>query len=718
MSPRSPRRALAVVSAVLAGLVGVAAAPAALAAPTCTIPGTEGLCGGRIVAEPSATVSFVQFGIELQAVLEAIEALNPDVVEVATIAEWNNDPSHTSFGGNPIWVVRVTDESVPDEGKAHVAASLSVHGNESAGREGGLRYLEDVARWSVDDPDRLVYSGDAAFPVSEVLEDTVLWLAFLNPDAWASGDLLDPAGVGFPRGNANNGGLPHTSATDGADLNREFPTIGWTKRANTQLSEPEAIAWVDFVTALPNLVTATDIHGELTSATGSFADMMWPAGQWTPTRQAQELQLAESMTATIERKFEEHGVVIDDIFALFGEDSGLGTKPAQYATAYDIVGYDDSGFMGDWFAAQGAVEIDVENFLSHLVPNNAWFGLLEEGHAAAVRGIVESIWVEALVTADVEADLDLGRVAYLDDPAVVSSTDSDGFGFELEDGEDPVHYDVTRMRYFADLAADAGVPIDALDVADIADTDLLGAYDTIVVADNASPTSRRGGVSDRSEVATALVAFAEGGGQVLLTDDAVQMLVDMELVAADAIQSGTAEAGHVDFGAIDHPWEADLAGLPAQTYYEVPLGYRSGDGEPEAPHHGVDTAAWEDAGGVTVGTSLGFTSLGEMPVGDGTIAIFGAILPTQTEANPHLYGLADYGLTVNGGAVLHTILEHRSGLGPVDGDDAAADAPADVDDAATPPADPAPLPVTGGGAALAGLAALAVARRLRRQPTW
>ncbi len=717
MSTRPSRRALAVASALLAGTVGIGAAPAAVAAPTCTIPGTEGLCGGRIVAEPLASVSFVQFGLELEAVLEAIEAVNPEVVEVATLAEWTGDDAHTSFAGHPIWVVRVTDETVPDEGKAHVAASLSIHGNESAGREGGLRYLEDIARLSVDEPDHVVSSGDAAFPLAEVLDDTVLWLAFLNPDAWASGDLLDPTGLGFPRGNANNGGAPHTSVTDGADLNREFPTIGWTKRANTQLSEPEAIAWVDFVSSLPNLVTATDIHGELTSATGSFADMMWPAGQWSPTRQAQELQLAQNMTATIERTFEEYGVVIDDLFGLAGDDTGLGTKPAQYATAYDIVGYDDSGFMGDWLAAQGAVEIDVENFLSHLVPNNAWFGLLEEAHAAAVRGILESVWVEALVTGDVVADLDLGRVAYLDDPAIVSSTDADGFGFDLEEGEDPVHYDVTRLRYFEDLAADAGVPVTALDVADVATVDLIASFDTVVVADNAMPASRAGGTADRVAVATALHDFASAGGQVLLTDGAVELLVDMGLVAGDAIAFGAAEAGHVDFGDTDHAWEADLAGLPAQTYYEVPLGFRSGDGEPEAPHHGVTTAAWEDAGGVTVGTSLGFTSLGELPVGEGVVAVFGAILPTQTEANPHLYGLADYGVTVNGGTVLHSILSYRSGLAPAPTDVAEPAPPAEdaVDDGEVPA--PAPLPVTGGGAALAGLVALGLARRLRRQPT-
>ena len=33
-------------------------------------------------------------------------------------------------------------------------------GLESAGREGGLRYLEDLTRWGADEPDHVLYAGD------------------------------------------------------------------------------------------------------------------------------------------------------------------------------------------------------------------------------------------------------------------------------------------------------------------------------------------------------------------------------------------------------------------------------------------------------------------------------------------------------------------------------------------------------------------------------
>src|SRR3712207_5162329 len=43
-----------------------------------------------------------------------------------------------------LWVVRVTDENVPDAGKKRYAASLSIHGIERAGAEGGTRAAEDL----------------------------------------------------------------------------------------------------------------------------------------------------------------------------------------------------------------------------------------------------------------------------------------------------------------------------------------------------------------------------------------------------------------------------------------------------------------------------------------------------------------------------------------------------------------------------------------------
>ncbi len=345
--------------------VALAMAAPAVAAPTCVdVP--EVLCGGRVVAEPELSTTFHQFDGPLESLettLAAIEEVAPRYLEVMTLAEATGDPAHQSKGGRPIWVVRVTDEQAPRAGKAQVAVSLSVHGLEAAGREGGLRYLEDLARWGAGEPDHLLYAGDTGLPFSDVMTRTETWIAFTNSDGWAAGDLTSMSpGPGFSRGNE-----------EGQDLNRDFATVGWYDRISGDRgvaeSEPEIAGWTDLVRSFPNLVTSTDIHGELTTPNDAFSDLIIPAGQWTPKRQDQVNQLSLDMIRTVERKFDEEGIVLDDVLALLPVDGTTPRRPANVAASYDIVGYDDSGFMGDWFSqTQDSVHMDVENFLTQPGP--------------------------------------------------------------------------------------------------------------------------------------------------------------------------------------------------------------------------------------------------------------------------------------------------------------------------------------------------------------
>ena len=395
----------------------VLAGPAA-AAPTCYDAATRAACGGRVVAEPELSATFHQFDGPLEGLgrsLEAIERTSPGFLEVGPVSEFTGDPRHQSLGGRPLWVVRVTDESVPREGKKQVAASLSVHGLEAAGREGGLRYVEDLALATralsagIDDP---MYSGDVQVPTSRVMRETESWFAFTNPDGWAMGDLTSTdTSPGFQRGNQK-----------GLDLNRDFATKGWYDRnggRGVAESEPETRGWVSLVESFPDLTTSTDIHGELTTPNQAFADLIIPAGQWSPKRQQQVKQLGDHMISTIERKFDDEGVVLDDVFGPLPDlDGSTPRKPANVAASYDIVGYDDSGFMGDWFSQrQDSVHMDVENFLSNLAPNNAFSAPLEQAHVAAVRGILEATIVEALRHRRRPAERWLPqRFAYVHDP--------------------------------------------------------------------------------------------------------------------------------------------------------------------------------------------------------------------------------------------------------------------------------------------------------------
>ena len=603
------------------------------AAPTCTDPVPQAACGNRVVADPLLSTTFIQHKTEYKPVLDAIEKLAPGIIDVKPLGEMIGDPTLRSAGNRQIYVIKVTDESVTAP-KRQVAVSLSVHANETAGREGGIRYIEDLARWWSSNKTRALYAGDVAKPLNEVLAQTEIYFSVLNPDGWEKGDL--------------GGTQPQRGNEKGVDLNRQFPTLGWTK-AN-QAVEPEARGWVELVGNLPNLTTAADIHGELTSNNNAFSDIMYPAGEWSPREQAQELQFAQHMNDTVARKFKDEGVVLQTLFDQAGDRRPM--KPANFATAFDVVGYDDSGFMGDWFVREGAVELDVENFLSHTVPGNVWVPALEQAHVAAVKGNIEATIVESMITHEVKPDLNLGRVAYVFDPQRV----------ERVAGENGAGYSVSRMDYFEDMAADAGVPVDRIDAADVATAD-LSTYDSVVLADLTVPADAQGREVNEAAYTAALDRFAKAGGQLVLTDRAVELMPSLaaDKVTAADVKMSLYQGGTVDFGALDHAWEKGLAGTPRQTYYAVPLGYRSSSTIRDSRNYGLTSAAMQRLGGTTVGTidSAATVNLGSIRHGAGSIAIFGSILPTQTQKNRHDYGLVDYAVTVTGGEVLHSILEYR-----------------------------------------------------------
>jgi hypothetical protein len=682
---------------VLSTAAAFALAPAAAyAAPTCTDPATRPLCGGRVVPEAELSVSQHQYdgAVEsLAGTLKALEGVAPKGFLTAFSLG-------KSAGGRELWVAKVTDPSAPAAGKKQVGVSLSVHGLEPAGREGGLRYLEDLARWASTEPGHVLYAGDTGMPLRDVLRKLEIYIAFPNPDGWSQQDLDDKnniAGATAPRYN-----------DAGADLNRDFPTLGWidhnatggtnriaggsTKRGR-YLDQPESRLWYSFLQKLPDLRSAADIHGELDSVNNSFSDIMWPAGQWSPDHQAKELQLGKDMIRTVERKFADEGITLADVLG-----PAIGQRPANVATGYDVVGYDDSGFMGDSMQRLNGgkvVEIDVENFLSHVAPNVLWASPLEQVHIAAVRGNIESVVVTALKESRVTAALDLGRVAYVDDPARVRS--ADGSGADLLAGEVQKQYDVSRLTYFRDLARDAGTTIPGLAAADIAGGADLSRFDSIVLSDVEVPKDTKGRPVNRAAYVRALKSFAAAGGQLVLTDAGVQLLDDLGVVGEKDLTLQRTNAGHVDFTDADSHLKKGLFGAPSQTYYEVPLGFPATN---KSPHHGVTQTVWEGKGGTTVGTVGTSTVLGEMPLGKGRLLAFGAILPQPIEEFPHPEGLADYAVTIAGGQVLHNALSYRRPGSP------AAAAPTPPRTGTSPTG--GSLPSTGAGDTLPALAALAL----------
>lgn len=599
------------------------------------------VCGDRIFPEADSTTAFVQHDMgEYADGINALAAEFPRFVKVRTFSEVLGTET-LSAGGRELWLVEITDFDVVEKDKVAVAASLSVHGPERAGLEGGVRFMEDLATWAADEPDHLLMNGteedSIEIPASEAVRKVHYYFADANPDGWADGDVAN-GGV-FMRGNGN-----------GIDLNRQFPTLGWTKTSGRPLpvTEPEAKAWVKLIRQIDPVVT-TDIHGELTSAQDAFADMMYPAGQWNPTEQAQQERAARHMQSNVERYFQEDGVVIGDA------TGAAGMQPAQYATGFDVVGYDDSGFMGDWFTQEiGALDMDVEHFLSHYVPNSTWSAPLEKAHIAAVRGELESLMVEAIAMTSVKPRLNLGTTGYLYDPKVI--TDADGYGGpKPPKGQNPKHYRSTRMRYFEDLSERTTTPLRKLWTNDVYQGGLEG-LDSFVIAGRPYPRTRSGRKPDSVRMAKALGDFVRDGGNLVLTDRGVRLLKKLGVVPKSAITRKVYGAGHIDIDDFEDPYLNKVHSTASQTYYEVGLGYTLG--EDSSPHWVVARGVWAKAGGTGIAhiEEDPDVGLGRLKLGDGTIGILGALLPPATEKYDHLYGLADYAVTVAGGQILNNMI--------------------------------------------------------------
>ena len=613
-----------------------------MGAPTCPDePRTA--CGGRIFPEAENTVSHIQYDNgEYERAIKALARDFPRFVKVRKIDHYVGRPVE-SVGGRPIWIIEVTDFNEPERGKVPVVVSLSVHGHERAGIEGGARYVEDLARWAKDEPDHILRNGtekdSVGIPISRVLKNVHLYVSNINPDGWAQGDAEN--GGTFERGNGN-----------GVDLNREFPTIGWSYPPYTALSEPETKAWDQFARKIMPRVTG-DLHGELTSANNAFADIMLPAGQWHPLEQAKEERTARHMASNIARYFDKEGVEA-------GAVTGVGgMKPAAYATGFDVVGYDAAGFMGDYFTERiGAVDIDVEHFLSHQAPNSAWIPALEEAHIMAVRAEIETLMVEAIELPKVEVRLRLGRAGYFHDPSVV--TDADGYGGpKPPEGVMPEPYRATRMRYFRDLSRFAGRDLKRVTPRRLR-RGVLSGLDTLVLADKPFGNRYKGKPKARRRAVNRIERWVKRGGNLVLTDRSMRLLAPLGIVRKRAIHRRVYTAGHINIDDWDDRYVKGLPSTASQTYYEVPLGY-SVD-QDTSPHWIVKAGALDRANGKAIAhieeeSEIG---LGRVRKGRGTIGFIGALLPQPTEEYDHFYGLADYGVTVAGGMILNQMI--REGL--------------------------------------------------------
>ena len=159
-------------SAVLCGtLVSLLFASSALATPVAKTEEERALYG-RTFLEPAASVDYIQFGEEGKGEFlwgfKLLEKVYPRYIEFSTVAEELDNPLAVSVGpdglpawhpkdkkdGLPLYFVSITDKRVPDKNKEYVVLTAG-HSGEPCGREGGARFIEDLAMAAAENPDRV-----------------------------------------------------------------------------------------------------------------------------------------------------------------------------------------------------------------------------------------------------------------------------------------------------------------------------------------------------------------------------------------------------------------------------------------------------------------------------------------------------------------------------------------------------------------------------------
>lgn len=707
--------------AVLLGLSTVVTAAPAQASPVCTDGFNGGLplaaCGGRVFPEAENSQAYVQFREDARGFSEYrdgllyLEQLYPRYVDVFTLSEKYGknavsagpdgiragDPGDTG-DGQEIYVVRLTDKEAPQKGKERLFFSLSVHGNERGGLEGGLRTIEDLAR-DATAADVLISDGVdnyesntgrqpvfRSYPVREVLAKEDVYFVSFNPDGWTVGDVTPP-GLTAPYGRANGRGI---------DLNRQMPTKGSINPTRNPLFERETqfgIKLVDSIAAgSPGKLMAygADIHGELTSR--AYVDIMYPAGQFDSVKHRQLMAIAERTKSVIDETLYE-GIQNEIENATGGNESEgvedlvpvpvvpsntIPTSPAHWATVWDTLGYTDTGFIGDYLAADVSVTgMDYEIFLNHTVPDKTWNVYLQENHINASRAIIKTAMAYALTQSQEFNDKNVkietgGQAGYVNDPVFVTDKDANGAGEKPgpegdgigANGQKVVQkpYKVSRMKWFEDTSRLMPRPFKAVGSADVAGGKALAQLDTLVLADKALPKDTKGRSVDAKAYYKAIGDWVRKGGNLVLTDKALHALGELGVLEADAINDIEVYQPFADFETFSDPMVFGLRKNARQLVEAAVLGY--GIGDTASPMTAIDRDAFTAAGGTVVGVTEDQVTVGRLPLGKGKIQVLGGALPTQSEDLDHRYGLRDYALTYSGLFIMENLLRHDApGLG-------------------------------------------------------
>jgi hypothetical protein len=394
-----------------------------------------------------ASVDFLRYG-DMVAGVEFLETLLPRYVELYQLERDFGDGSDcaTSISNQDLcsaglpkagvpagrdranlYILRITDESVPDTNKKFFTFPLSIHGIERAGAEAGVRAAEDLATWAACEnggaPAVVSCAREGAMPhplletapaesvtAGDALRRSAIYFVFANPDGWRRGD-TDNGVRFFQRYNGN-----------GVDMNRDWPTIGFTFKPYTPWSEPETRGFGKVLKQIrPQWAGGIDLHGQLIDRAFSFT--LLGAGEQDYSKNQRILQTVKGAWADAESRLAwspliKPNTAPKDDERLYG---------VQWGTVWDTIAYTTTGSFGDWINSPLGLNgdgIDNEMSLSHI--SNCGVGScyvpdVEQLHVDGNKSLVYSMVNFTLKPEDTTFRVP-GSVAYVRSPKVLRNT--------------------------------------------------------------------------------------------------------------------------------------------------------------------------------------------------------------------------------------------------------------------------------------------------------
>jgi hypothetical protein len=328
-----------------------------------------------------------------------------------------------------LYLVRVTDERVADDQKKFFAFPLAIHGIERAGAEAGVRAAEDLATWASCEaglaPAAVKCAQEGAIPhpllettpgasvtAGEALRRSSIWFIFANPDGWRRGD-PDNVARFYQRYNGN-----------GVDMNRDWPTIGYTFRPYTPWSEPETKGFGKVLKQIRSRWDGgIDLHGQLIDRAFSFT--LLGASERDFPKNQRILQTVKGAWADAEARLAWSPAIKPNDAA--ADDPRM--YGVQWGTVWDTIGYTVTGSLGDWIDSPlglGADGIDNEMSFSHISncgAGSCYEPMFEQLHIDGNKSLVYSMVNFGLQPEDTSFTVP-GTVGYVRDDTVLKNAGS------------------------------------------------------------------------------------------------------------------------------------------------------------------------------------------------------------------------------------------------------------------------------------------------------